>query len=187
MSFQIFQWFFKFFSGVWKPNSKSHLSAAWCLMLTPRHEPLGWLATTVFDWRKNKCLEKSWCLSHPTSPICWLNYLRRQFVYNLFFLFTVIRPLFVSLIVILLSVFCFLFCQAWFCRIDILLNLLHHDSKNLNELSKYEWVFKIWVSFNIWVSFQNFSELSNFEWVLKLWISFLSLIWLKFWNFEALI
>ena len=67
MSFQFFQWFFKFFSGVWKPNSKSQLSAAWCLLLTPRHEPLGWLATTMFDWRKKKSLEKLWCLSHPTS------------------------------------------------------------------------------------------------------------------------
>ena len=36
----ILQWDFKFFCGVWKPNSKSHLSAAWCLLLTPRHEPL---------------------------------------------------------------------------------------------------------------------------------------------------
>ena len=50
LSFQIFHWVFKFFRGVWKPNSKSHLSAAWCLLLTPRHEPLqdphlSWLFT----------------------------------------------------------------------------------------------------------------------------------------------
>ena len=28
------------------------------------------LRSVMFDWRKNKCLEKSWCLSHSTSPIC---------------------------------------------------------------------------------------------------------------------
>ena len=51
----------------------------------------------------------------------------------------------------------------------------------MSEFSSFEWVFKFRVSFQI------LSELSNFEWVLKFWISFLSLIWLKFWNFEALI
>ena len=125
VNFQIFQGVFTFFSGVWKPNSKSHLSAAWWLLLTPRHKPLGWLAPSVFDWRKDNCLEKSWWLSHPISST--LNYLQRQFVYN-FFLFTMIRLLFVSLFVMFLSVFCFLYCQVWFCRIHILLNLLHHNT-----------------------------------------------------------
>ena len=40
MTFQIFQWVLKFFRGVWKPNSKSHLSAEGCLWLTSRHEAL---------------------------------------------------------------------------------------------------------------------------------------------------
>ena len=40
VSFQIFQWVLKFFRGVWKPNSKSYLFAAWCLLVTPRHEQL---------------------------------------------------------------------------------------------------------------------------------------------------
>ena len=34
------EWVFKFFCGVWKPNSKSHLSTAWCLLLTPRHQKI---------------------------------------------------------------------------------------------------------------------------------------------------
>ena len=38
--FQIFQWVLKFFRGVWKPNSKSHLSAEGCLWLTSRNEAL---------------------------------------------------------------------------------------------------------------------------------------------------
>ena len=29
--------------NVWKPNSKSHLSAAWCLLLTPRHQKFDWV------------------------------------------------------------------------------------------------------------------------------------------------
>ena len=145
MSFQIFQWVFTFFSGIWKPNSKSHLSAAWCLLLTPRHEPLGWLAITVFDWRKNKCFEKLWCLSHPTSPICWLNYLRRQLMYNLFFIycntsFVCIfnRYTFVCILFSLLS--------------GLILSDWYPFESTPPRQQKFEWVLKIWVSF------QNLSE-----------------------------
>ena len=37
------EWGFKFPRGFWKPNSKSHLSAAWCLLLTPRHQKFDWV------------------------------------------------------------------------------------------------------------------------------------------------
>ena len=36
------EWAFKL-HGVWKPNSKSHLSAAWCLLLTPRLQKIEWV------------------------------------------------------------------------------------------------------------------------------------------------
>ena len=62
--FQIFQRVLKFFRGVIKPNSKSNLSAAWCLLLTPRHEPLQiWIICNFvrhnlsFPWN---CSPKMW-------------------------------------------------------------------------------------------------------------------------------
>ena len=49
-----------FLRAVWKPNSKFHLSAAWCLLLTPRHEPLQiYLLITITSIPWN-CLPKLW-------------------------------------------------------------------------------------------------------------------------------
>ena len=173
VGFGIFQWCLKARFQI------TPLSSV-CLLLTPRHEPLGWLATTVFDWRKNKCLEKLWCLSHPTSPTWWLNYLHRQFVYNhfiihfclylyslyfcLYFVFSFVRPDFVGSI-------SFWIYSTTTAKIWV-------SSQNMSDFSKFEWVLtfewvlKIWVSFKIWASFQVLSEFSNFEWVFKFWVSF---------------
>ena len=49
------RWDLEFFRDVWKPNSKSHLSAVWCLLLTPWHQNFEWVLKILsqfsnFEW-----------------------------------------------------------------------------------------------------------------------------------------
>ena len=140
-----FQWVFTFFSSVWKPNSKSHLSAAWCLLLTPRHEPLGWLAITVFDWRKTSVWKNCgvWVipslqhgdLTTYVGSLCSTFFI---IYYNTVFVFSLVTPDFVGSISF--WIYSTTTAKIW------------ASFQNLSEFSKFEWGFKIWVSI------QNLSE-----------------------------
>ena len=59
-------WVFKFFCGVWKPNSKSHISAAWYLLLTQRHKKLEQVFKILSDFSKFR-VSYVWRVKHHDS------------------------------------------------------------------------------------------------------------------------